>query len=87
MTPIYFDNAATTFPKPPQVAQAVLRYLTESGANINRGSYGRAYETEELKGFLREAGFTNIRAFGDCRMGAPRESEERIYFCANRGKD
>ena len=48
MTPIYFDNAATTFPKPPQVAQAVLRYLTESGANINRGSYSRAYETEEL---------------------------------------
>ena len=47
----------------------------------------RAYEVEELKGYLQEAGFTNIRTFGDCRMRAPREREERIYFCANRGKD
>ena len=45
----------------------------------------RAYELEELKGYLREAGFTRIRTFGDCRMAAPREKEERVYFCANRG--
>ena len=33
----YFDNSATSFPKPPQVAEAVARYLTEVG-----GSYGRS---------------------------------------------
>ena len=47
MDAIYFDNAATTFPKPPAVAEAVCRYLTQCGSNINRGSYGRAYEAEE----------------------------------------
>ena len=47
----------------------------------------RAYGLEELKGYLREAGFTHIRTFGDCRMSAPREREERVYFCANRGRD
>ena len=45
----------------------------------------RAYGVEELKSYLREAGFVRIRTFGDCRMGAPREDEERVYFCANRG--
>ena len=39
MERIYFDNASTTFPKPPAVAEAVYRYLTEGGCNINRGSY------------------------------------------------
>ena len=47
----------------------------------------RAYTVEELEGYLREAGFTRIRTFGDCRMRPPRENEERIYFCANRGQD
>ena len=46
----------------------------------------RAYEVEELKSWLLDAGFTNIRTYGDCRMSAPREGEERIYFSAIRGK-
>ena len=37
MERIYLDNASTTFPKPPVVAEAVYRYLTEGGCNINRG--------------------------------------------------
>ena len=47
MERIYLDNAATAFPKPPAVAQAVYHYMTHSGANINRGCYGAAYEVEE----------------------------------------
>lgn len=47
MNKIYLDNAATTFPKPPAVAQAVYRYMTDSGANINRGCYDAAYAVEE----------------------------------------
>ena len=46
----------------------------------------RAYEVEELRGWLMEAGFTHIRTYGDCRMSAPRENEQRIYFTAIRGK-
>lgn len=47
MDKIYLDNAATTFPKPPAVAQAVYEYMTGSGANINRGCYNAAYVVEE----------------------------------------
>ena len=46
MQKIYMDNAATTFPKPPRVPEAVYRYMTEQGTNINRGSYGDAYDVE-----------------------------------------
>ena len=47
MQTIYLDNASTTFPKPPEVAQAVYDYMTRSGANINRGCYAAAYSVEE----------------------------------------
>ena len=46
----------------------------------------RAYEVEELRTWLLEAGFNRIRTYGDCRMAAPREGEQRIYFSAIRGK-
>ncbi len=48
MNAIYLDNAATTFPKPACVADAVYKYMTNIGSNINRGGYGRAYKAEEL---------------------------------------
>ncbi len=41
---IYFDNAATTFPKPLEVIDAVAHYMRDIGCNINRSSYGGAYE-------------------------------------------
>lgn len=40
----------------------------------------RAYTVEELTLWLHEAGFTNIRTYGDCRMRAPGEKDGRIYF-------
>lgn len=46
MKRIYFDNACTSFPKPQAVADSVFEYMTGIGANINRGSYSSAYETE-----------------------------------------
>ena len=46
----------------------------------------RGYEVEQLRQWLMEAGFTHIRTFGDCRMSAPRQGEQRIYFAAMRGK-
>lgn len=47
----------------------------------------RAYEVEELRAWLMEAGFTHVRTYGDCRMSAPREGARRICFTAIRGKD
>ena len=47
----------------------------------------RSYESEQLRAWLMEAGFTHIRTYGDCRMSAPREGERRIYFTAVRGRE
>lgn len=54
---IYFDNGATSYPKPPQVAEAVSDYINNIGCNIGRGIYKEAtiaeevvYETREILG-------------------------------------
>ncbi len=44
---IYLDQAATSCPKAPGVADAVYRYLSGSAVNVNRGTYGDAYSLEE----------------------------------------
>ncbi|HIF34848.1 MAG: aminotransferase class V-fold PLP-dependent enzyme [Pirellulaceae bacterium] len=45
---IYVDNAATSWPKPPGVAEAVGRYLTEVGAPAGRSGYAEALEVDRL---------------------------------------
>ena len=40
----YFDNASTSFPKAPGVAEAMAFYLTEVGGNMGRGDYAPAYD-------------------------------------------
>jgi len=45
-----------------------------------------AYSSEQLTGYLRQAGFTNIRVYGDRRMEAPQKGEQRIYLKARKGK-
>lgn len=54
MNAIYLDNAATSFPKPPAVAEAMLRYLREVGASMNRGDYAAAQDTGMTALALRE---------------------------------
>lgn len=51
---IYLDNAATSFPKPPQVAQRMADYVTNVGATINRSVYGPAQEAGLVTLRLRE---------------------------------
>lgn len=43
MNRIYLDQASTSFPKAPGVAQAMMDYLTMNGSNVNRGCYSSAY--------------------------------------------
>ena len=40
----------------------------------------RAYTVEQLTGWLTEAGFGDIRVYGDMRLRRPREDEQRIYI-------
>jgi len=48
MRRVYFDNAATSFPKPPQVVAAVRRCMTQLGASPGRGAYAEAREAAAL---------------------------------------
>jgi len=46
--------------------------------------YERAHTVEELTLWLQEAGFCDIRTYGELKMRAPREDEQRIFFsCIN----
>lgn len=51
---IYFDNAATSFPKPPAVVQAATRFLEAVGANPARGNYPSAFDSGTLLFEARE---------------------------------
>ena len=53
----------------------------DRGLEIHRQ---RAYTVEELTGWLKAAGFTDIRTCGDMVRRSPREGEQRIYFTAIR---
>ena len=50
---LYMDNAATSFPKPKAVLEAMVRYATELGASAGRGAYREAMETATLMGECR----------------------------------
>ena len=44
-----------------------------------------AYSIGQLKGFLKDAGFTRIEVYADRQFTAPREGEQRIWFKARKG--
>ncbi len=50
----YLDNAATTFPKPPAVIEAMARCMRESGGNPGRGSHTMALRAAEVLYACRE---------------------------------
>jgi len=52
---IYFDNAATSWPKPPGVAQAMTRFLGKVGANPGRAGHRQAVEAARIVYVAREA--------------------------------
>jgi len=52
---IYFDNAATSWPKPPGVAEAMARFISEVGANPGRAAHRQALESGRIVYGAREA--------------------------------
>lgn len=71
-TPIYFDNAATTFPKPQTVRQAVQQAIIHAGGNPGRGSHVLAQRAGETVYHARET----AAAFFDAQP-------ENIVFTSN----
>jgi cysteine desulfurase family protein len=70
---IYFDNAATSFPKPREVVDAVLKYMTRIGGNPGRSGHSRSIEAGEIVFSARESA---ARLFGA-------SSPMRVIFCSN----
>jgi cysteine desulfurase/selenocysteine lyase len=52
---IYFDNPATSWPKPPQVKEAMNRFMEEVGANPGRSGHFRSIEAARIVFETREA--------------------------------
>jgi cysteine desulfurase family protein len=65
-TRIYLDNAATSWPKPPAVYEAVDRYLREVGAPAGRGAYREAIESDRIVAATR-AGVARVIGADDPR--------------------
>ncbi|MDY0404127.1 aminotransferase class V-fold PLP-dependent enzyme [Virgibacillus sp. 179-BFC.A HS] len=70
---IYFDQAATSYPKPPEVIQAVTDEMVNLGGNPGRGNYNRADSSLELVRKTRE---TCAEIFG-C------SDPKKVIFCQN----
>lgn len=61
--------------------------LDPASGQWNRGEElhrERAYSLEELTAMLAEAGFCDIRLFGDQKMRPPRPGEQRVFFSARK---
>lgn len=52
---IYMDNAATTYPKPRRVIEAMVRFMEEVGANPGRSRHNRSVEAAEIVDRTRHA--------------------------------
>jgi len=70
---IYFDNAATSFPKPPAVAEAISRFIAEDAANPGRAGHRMAVKAEQM---LDDVRLKLTRLFDG-------ESHERMIFAMN----
>ena len=44
-----------------------------------------AYSVEQLRKYLKDAGFTHIRVYADGKLEAPGAGEQRVYFSARKG--
>ena len=64
---VYFDNAATSWPKAPGVSDAIKEYLDEDCANPGRSFSQKASEQEDSIYCLRE----KLKAFFNCPGSCP----------------
>lgn len=70
---VYLDNAATTWPKPPEVYDAADKALRQTGANPGRSSHRMSVEAESI--------VQETRLLAAKLLGAP--SPEHVIFTLN----
>ncbi|MEI6126418.1 MAG: aminotransferase class V-fold PLP-dependent enzyme [Pseudomonadota bacterium] len=70
---IYFDNAATTFPKPAKIVAAVVEYMTAIGGNPGRSGHPLSVRADEIV-------FTARQAISEL---VSLKNPMHVIFCAN----
>ena len=65
---IYFDNAATSWPKPPEVKEAMVKFMEEIGANPGRSGHLLSIEAARILYETREALSTLFRVKDPSRI-------------------
>lgn len=65
---IYMDNAATSFPKPPQAIRAMVRFMEDVGANPGRSGHPLAREAGEVVDGTRRSLARLFNADDPCRF-------------------
>ncbi len=82
---IYMDNAATTLPKPPEVAEAIVQAMNHLG-NAGRGKYGGGVgcsrELSMIRGSGLEECFMQRIQKADCLY---KQCNESLNICAIQG--
>jgi cysteine desulfurase/selenocysteine lyase len=73
VTRVYMDNSTTSFPKPPAVTEAMIRFARECGTSAGRGAYAEAKACEQMIAGCRRRVAELIHA----------ERPERIVFTMN----
>lgn len=67
----YLDNAATTWPKPPQVIDAWLHAARDVGATAGRAAYREAVEADAIRGRARAAVARLLGGVDPARVALP----------------
>lgn len=77
------------FPKRRICGYGIDLFVRRPGGGWTReGEYHEeyAYTPDELTEFLQAAGFKDIKRFGNLKMTAPGEDEERVFFAARKDR-
>lgn len=86
---VYLDNAATSFPKPPGVAKAVLYFMNEVGASPGRAAHMGSIEAGELLFETREKIASLCGVMGPMRVIFTSSATEAlnlaIFGCLKKG--
>ena len=68
----------------------VLYHGSERHGDVWQRSYEEhceyAYSEQQLRGYLKAAGFTHVEVYADRKFEAPAAGEQRIYFKARKGR-
>lgn len=76
--PVYFDQASSTFPKPPVVAKAVYEAIANNGISINRSSNRHAYQLENTIYETRELINTFFNGYGVANVAFTKNVTESL---------